>query len=203
MAYQYHHQDHAAAALGMDPAAAGNPGGGFAPGLGAGAPGGWEREKAAIEVHPLYERLLEVHVACLRVATPVDQLPRIDAQIAARAPPPMPPAAAPSGGGELNLFMVLVVRSNLRLIVRVMAPPHPVHLAARNGDLDCIRKLLAWGADRLQRDSAGGELDPCHEAQGEEGHREGQRRWRPDICRERHPQVHRAHELPPPRPIRP
>ena len=101
MAYQYHHQDHA---LGMDPAAAaGNPGGGFAPGLGA---GGWEREKAAIEVHPLYERLLEVHVACLRVATPVDQLPRIDAQIAARAPPPMPPAAAPSGGEELNLFMV-------------------------------------------------------------------------------------------------
>ena len=34
--------------------------------------------------------LLEAHVACLRVATPVDQLPRIDAQIAARAPPPMP-----------------------------------------------------------------------------------------------------------------
>uniref|UniRef100_A0A8R7V9U7 KNOX1 domain-containing protein n=1 Tax=Triticum urartu TaxID=4572 RepID=A0A8R7V9U7_TRIUA len=108
MAYQYHHQDHAAAALGMDAAAAaaaaaGNPGGGgFAPGLGA---GGWEREKAAIEAHPLYERLLEAHVACLRVATPVDQLPRIDAQIAARAPPPMPPAAAPAGGEELDLFM--------------------------------------------------------------------------------------------------
>ncbi|VAI93065.1 unnamed protein product [Triticum turgidum subsp. durum] len=78
MAYQYHHQDHA---LGMDPAAAaGNPGGGFAPGLGA---GGWEREKAAIEAHPLYERLLEAHVACLRVATP----------------------AAPAGGEELDLFM--------------------------------------------------------------------------------------------------
>ncbi|XP_044443496.1 homeobox protein knotted-1-like 11 [Triticum aestivum] len=107
MAYQYHHQDHTAAALGMDPAAAaGNPGGGFAPGLGAGAPGGWEREKAAIEAHPLYERLLEAHVACLRVATPVDQLPRIDAQIAACAPPPMTPAAAPSGGEELDLFMV-------------------------------------------------------------------------------------------------
>ncbi|KAM3297770.1 hypothetical protein ACQJBY_039633 [Aegilops geniculata] len=102
MAYQYHHQDHA---LGMDAAAAAarNPGGGFAPGLGAG--GGWEREKAAIEAHPLYERLLEAHVACLRVATPVDQLPRIDAQIAARAPPPMPPAAAPAGGEELDLFM--------------------------------------------------------------------------------------------------
>ena len=90
MAYQYHHQDHA---LGMDAAAAaaaaGNPGGGFAPGLGAGAGGGgWEREKAAIEAHPLYERLLEAHVACLRVATPVDQLPRIDAQIACSACPP-------------------------------------------------------------------------------------------------------------------
>uniref|UniRef100_A0A8R7U223 Uncharacterized protein n=1 Tax=Triticum urartu TaxID=4572 RepID=A0A8R7U223_TRIUA len=103
----------------------------------------------------------------------------------------------------LTLKKVLVVRSNLRLIIRVMAPPHPVHVAAHSGDLDCIRKLLAWGADRLQRDSAGGELDPCHEAQGEEGHREGKHRRRPDICRERHPHVRRAHELPPPRPIRP
>jgi hypothetical protein len=105
MSYHYH-QDHAAAALGMDPAAAaaGNPS--FAPVGGTGG-GGWEREKAAIEAHPLYERLLEAHVACLRVATPVDQLPRIDAQIAARAPPPMPhPAGAPSGGEELDLFMV-------------------------------------------------------------------------------------------------
>ena len=50
--------------------------------------------------------LLEAHVACLRVATPVDQLPRIDAQIAARAPPHVPPAAAPAGGEELDLFMV-------------------------------------------------------------------------------------------------
>lgn len=41
------------------------------------------------------------------------------------------------------------------------------------------------------------------EAQGEEGHREGQRGRRPDLRRERHPQAHRAHELPPPRPIRP
>ncbi|KAJ3682742.1 hypothetical protein LUZ60_012969 [Juncus effusus] len=31
----------------------------------------------------------------------------------------------------------------------------PLHLAARGGNLDCIRELLAWGADRLQRDSAG------------------------------------------------
>ncbi|CAM0909187.1 unnamed protein product [Alopecurus aequalis] len=102
MAYHYNPQDHAAAALGMDPAAAaGNPS--FAP---LGGVGGCEREKSAIEAHPLYERLLEAHVACLRVATPVDQLPRIDAQIAARAPPPLPhPAGAPSGGEELDLFM--------------------------------------------------------------------------------------------------
>ncbi|KAK3134212.1 hypothetical protein QOZ80_6AG0546390 [Eleusine coracana subsp. coracana] len=108
MAFQY--TDHT---LGMDPAAsvaAANPG--FGAGLGGGmGGGGWEREKAAIAAHPLYERLLEAHVACLRVATPVDQLPRIDAQIAAR-PPPMAAAAAAaavggaqSGGEELDLFM--------------------------------------------------------------------------------------------------
>ncbi|TVU08326.1 hypothetical protein EJB05_41726, partial [Eragrostis curvula] len=105
MAFQYtdHH------GLGMDAAAA-NPGYGAGIGGGMGG-GGWEREKAAIAAHPLYERLLEAHVACLRVATPVDQLPRIDAQIAAR-PPPMAAAAAAaavggtqSGGEELDLFM--------------------------------------------------------------------------------------------------
>ncbi|XP_057536401.1 putative E3 ubiquitin-protein ligase XBAT31 isoform X1 [Amaranthus tricolor] len=31
----------------------------------------------------------------------------------------------------------------------------PLHLAARGGSLDCTRELLAWGADRLQRDEAG------------------------------------------------
>ncbi|OVA18346.1 zinc finger protein [Macleaya cordata] len=31
----------------------------------------------------------------------------------------------------------------------------PLHLAARGGSLDCIRELLAWGADRLQRDTSG------------------------------------------------
>ncbi|KAJ3693440.1 hypothetical protein LUZ60_008920 [Juncus effusus] len=46
--------------------------------------GGWEnaRQKAEILAHPLYEQLLSAHVACLRIATPVDQLPRIDAQLA-------------------------------------------------------------------------------------------------------------------------
>ena len=41
------------------------------------------------------------------------------------------------------------------------------------------------------------------EAQGEEGHREGQRRRRPNLCGERHPQAHRAHELPPASPHMP
>lgn len=40
------------------------------------------RYKAEVLAHPLYEQLLSEHVACLRIATPVDQLPRIDAQLA-------------------------------------------------------------------------------------------------------------------------
>lgn len=44
----------------------------------------WQNAKWKAEVlsHPLYEQLLAAHVACLRIATPVDQLPRIDAQLA-------------------------------------------------------------------------------------------------------------------------
>ncbi|OAY46959.1 hypothetical protein MANES_06G041200v8 [Manihot esculenta] len=44
----------------------------------------WERAKCKAEIlgHPLYEQLLAAHVACLRIATPVDQLARIDAQLA-------------------------------------------------------------------------------------------------------------------------
>lgn len=37
--------------------------------------------KAEIAAHPLYEQLLSAHVACLRVATPLDQLHLIDAQL--------------------------------------------------------------------------------------------------------------------------
>lgn len=40
------------------------------------------RCKADVLTHPLYEQLLSAHVQCLRIATPVDQLPRIDAQLA-------------------------------------------------------------------------------------------------------------------------
>jgi len=58
----------------------------------------------AVAAHPLYERLLEAHVACLCV----DHLPRIDAQISARSPPLVAAAAAgPSGDEELDLFMAL------------------------------------------------------------------------------------------------
>ncbi|XP_030548340.1 homeobox protein knotted-1-like 4 isoform X1 [Rhodamnia argentea] len=53
-------------------------------GGGAAVESNWEnaKNKAEILAHPLYEQLLSAHVACLRIATPVDQLPRIDAQLA-------------------------------------------------------------------------------------------------------------------------
>ncbi|MQL91906.1 hypothetical protein Taro_024513 [Colocasia esculenta] len=59
-------------------------GGGGAGGEGVAGEGTWQsaRYKAEILAHPLYEQLLSAHVACLRIATPVDQLPRIDAQLA-------------------------------------------------------------------------------------------------------------------------
>lgn len=49
---------------------------------GGGGVGDQHRQlKAEIATHPLYEQLLSAHVACLRVATPIDQLPLIDAQL--------------------------------------------------------------------------------------------------------------------------
>ena len=53
-------------------------------GGGGGGVMNWQsaRWKAEILSHPLYDQLLSAHVACLRIATPVDQLPRIDAQLA-------------------------------------------------------------------------------------------------------------------------
>jgi hypothetical protein len=38
--------------------------------------------KGEIAVHPLCEQLVAAHVGCLRVATPIDHLPLIDAQLA-------------------------------------------------------------------------------------------------------------------------
>lgn len=59
----------------------GGGGGGYG---GDGGHGGGDNNrqlKAEIATHPLYEQLLSAHVACLRVATPIDQLPLIDAQL--------------------------------------------------------------------------------------------------------------------------
>ncbi|XP_047306978.1 homeobox protein knotted-1-like LET12 [Impatiens glandulifera] len=44
----------------------------------------WQRAKCKSDIlaHPLYEQLLSAHVQCLRIATPVDQLTRIDRQLA-------------------------------------------------------------------------------------------------------------------------
>ncbi|XP_017243439.1 homeobox protein knotted-1-like LET12 [Daucus carota subsp. sativus] len=45
--------------------------------------GEWRNAKYKADIlgHPLYDQLLSAHVSCLRIATPVDQLPRIDAQL--------------------------------------------------------------------------------------------------------------------------
>ncbi|XP_038983842.1 homeobox protein knotted-1-like 13 isoform X2 [Phoenix dactylifera] len=73
--------------------------------------GTWQnaRYKAEILSHPLYEQLLAAHVACLRIATPVDQLSRIDAQLAQSqhvvAKYSMLGAAANTDDKELNQFM--------------------------------------------------------------------------------------------------
>jgi hypothetical protein len=58
----------------MDAAAAAtsSPNPSFSP---CGGDGSQEREKTAVSAHPLYERLLEAHVACYRVAISVEQPP--------------------------------------------------------------------------------------------------------------------------------
>lgn len=70
------------------------------------------RCKAEILSHPLYEQLLSAHVACLRIATPVDQLPRIDAQLAQSqgvVAKYSGLAAAGDDGRELDQFMTYYV----------------------------------------------------------------------------------------------
>ncbi|XWS70467.1 hypothetical protein CRYUN_Cryun03dG0050900 [Craigia yunnanensis] len=57
------------------------------------------RYKAEILAHPLYEQLLSAHVSCLRIATPVDQLPRIDAQLA-QSPHVVAKYSALGGGAQ-------------------------------------------------------------------------------------------------------
>ncbi|XWS73029.1 hypothetical protein CRYUN_Cryun02cG0090900 [Craigia yunnanensis] len=73
----------------------------------------WERTKCKAEImgHPMYDQLLEAHVACLRVATPVDQLAKIDAQLSrshevlAKYSSAAASAAACASEEELDHFM--------------------------------------------------------------------------------------------------
>ncbi|KAH7511025.1 hypothetical protein JRO89_XSUnG0225500 [Xanthoceras sorbifolium] len=82
------------------------------------------RYKAEILTHPLYEQLLSAHVACLRIATPVDQLPRIDAQLAQSQHVVAKYSALGGGQGlvddgkELDQFMDSVI-TNIWFIVGV------------------------------------------------------------------------------------
>ncbi|EXC17788.1 Homeobox protein knotted-1-like 7 [Morus notabilis] len=48
---------------------------------GGGGDGGDRQLKAEIATHPMCEQLIAAHVSCLRVATPIDQLPLIDMQL--------------------------------------------------------------------------------------------------------------------------
>ncbi|CAL5374305.1 unnamed protein product [Camellia sinensis] len=51
---------------------------------GSGEETNWQSAKCKADIlnHPLYEQLLSAHVQCLRIATPINELPRIDAQLA-------------------------------------------------------------------------------------------------------------------------
>ena len=71
----------------------------------------WERAKCKAEImgHPMYDQLFEAHVACLRVATPVDQLAKIDAQLSRSQEVLAKYASADAAGAadeELDHFMV-------------------------------------------------------------------------------------------------
>lgn len=81
------------------------------------------RYKADILRHPLYEQLLSAHVSCLRIATPVDQLPRIDEQLSQSQIVVSKYSELGTGGGiqvvdekELDQFMVCF------LILKILFP---------------------------------------------------------------------------------
>ena len=76
----------------------------------------WERAKCKAKIigHPMYDQLLEAHVVCLRVATPVDQLGKIDAQLARSQEVLAKYSAAASAVAteeELDHFMVTLFSS--------------------------------------------------------------------------------------------
>ncbi|KAJ1698503.1 hypothetical protein LUZ63_007015 [Rhynchospora breviuscula] len=95
--------------------------------------GDGEKLKAELMSHPLFEQLLAAHVACMRVATPVDQLATLDAQLAesprvvAKYSNITSAAAVRGDGKELDHFMahyVLLLNSfkeQLQQHVRVHA----------------------------------------------------------------------------------
>jgi len=56
---------------------------------------------------------------------------------------------------EFDVFFFSVSRSKKSIAIFSCPGSTPLHLAARGGSLDCIRELLAWGADRLHRDASG------------------------------------------------
>ncbi|KAM0851473.1 hypothetical protein ACQ4PT_052397 [Festuca glaucescens] len=89
-----------------------------------------EREKKAVAAHLLHERLLEDHVACFRVATPGDQLPRIDSQIAAR-PPPLVAATEIVGGPSHLRRRRLLRHRHLRPFHRRSHRFHSLHRGTR------------------------------------------------------------------------
>lgn len=77
--------------------------------------GEWQNAKWKGELlaHPLYEQLLAAHVACLRIATPVDQLPRINAQLTQSQQVVAKYSGLGNGGAvedkELDQFMVIII----------------------------------------------------------------------------------------------
>lgn len=80
--------------------------------------------KAQIANHHLYHQLLSAHVGCLRVATPIDQLPLIDAQLSQSHNLLLPYMAnhhQPTGHEERheldNIMVRLVVFVNVHYLV--------------------------------------------------------------------------------------
>lgn len=64
------------------------------------------------------------------------------------------------GNGYLSFLKSIAFLSDLLIWIEewcVCSYPGstPLHFAARGGSLECIRELLAWGADRLQPDAFG------------------------------------------------
>ncbi|KAL5215200.1 hypothetical protein ABZP36_004352 [Zizania latifolia] len=64
-------------------------------------------------------------------------------------------ASVGDGGGSEERKAILSAAQTTSMADSCFPSSTSLHLAAHSGNLDFIRKLLAWGADRLQRDSTG------------------------------------------------